>query len=319
MELLLLFLPLALLGALGLGGDDDDDPAQAATPQGNGIVRGGSSDDETLTGTAGDDMIFAAGGPDFVSGGAGADFLFGEAGNDTLVGNAGDDVLLGGAGNDNLQGGAGRDLLLGGAGRDLLFGGAGDDLLIGGSDQDTLFGGDGDDILIGIEITPEAIADGIFAEFGAELRSQIEIRHGSATADRFDTRIAAAISSANVEQLAPGEIGSVPRPDILSGGEGNDTLIGDHGDVMIGGGTNTADLFVVVNRGEMAPVTIRDFEAADRIEIDPGNAIGTLSFTNLDEGTLILVGTEAVAVIEGIYDPTILIPRVTLSTAEPFL
>lgn len=316
MELLLLLLPFALLGVLGSGGGDDD---TAPAPEGDGIVRAGSSDDETLSGTAGDDLIFAGFGvaPDILNGGAGEDFLFGEGGNDTLAGNADSDLLAGGAGNDNLQGGPGDDVLLGGANRDQLFGGLGDDLLIGGSDQDSLFGGDGDDIVIGLEVTPEEVASPDAADFVADFLTGIEARFGAATADRFATRIEAGLLSANDEQLATGETGPVPRPDILSGGDGNDTIVGDYGDVMIGGGANTADLFVIAHNSGFDPVTIRDFDAADRIEIDPGTTVGGLSFINLDEGTEIRVGTDAVAVVEGIFDPAVLTPLVTLSPTQP--
>ena len=318
MGLLLLLLPLGLLAAFGLGGgEDDDDPSAPA--EGGGAVRGGTSDDETLTGTVGDDLIFGGFGqaPDILNGLSGSDFLFGEGGNDTLAGNGDDDLLAGGAGNDNLQGGPGDDVLLGGANRDLLLGGTGDDLLIGGSDQDSLFGGAGDDLVIGLEVTPDEAATPEAEDFVTEFLSGIESRFGTDAADRFATRIGAGLLSANVEQLEPGETGSIPRPDILSGGEGNDTIVGDSGDVMIGGGTDTSDLFVVAHTGLTEPVTIRDFDSFDRIEIDPGTTAGTLSFIDLDEGTLIRVGTEDVAVVEGIFDPAVLTPRVTLATADP--
>lgn len=316
---MLLLLPLALLGALGLGGGDDD-PAPAAAPDGDGIVRGGTSDDETLTGTAGGDLIFGGFGPapDILNGLSGSDFLFGEGGNDTLVGNGGGDLLAGGAGDDNLQGGPGDDVLLGGANRDQLFGGLGDDLLIGGSDQDRLVGGDGDDIVIGLEVTPEEVASPEAANFAADFLDGLETRFGTATVDRFAPRIEAGLLSANIEQLGPDEIGPVPRADILSGGDGNDTIVGDHGDVMIGGGTNTADLFVIQHQVEMEPVTIRDFETVDRIEIDPGTSTGQLSFSvEQDTGVLIRLGTEAVVVLEGVFDPTVVTPRVILAPATP--
>lgn len=316
-----MFLPFALLGALGLGGGDDD-AAASSQPEGSGVVRGGSSDDETLSGTAGDDLILAAGGPDIVNGGAGEDFLFGEGGNDTLAGNANDDLLAGGAGADNLQGGPGDDVLLGGAGRDQLFGGDGDDLLAGGTDQDRMFGGDGDDVIVGLELTTEDIDQSFVTEFSAELETALETRFGQGTADRFGPRIEAAIFSNNVEEpLAPGESGQIPRFDFLSGGDGNDTLVGDFGDVLTGGGTNTADLFILSHNVDLngdalsEPMTIRDFETVDRIEIDPGTATGQIGFTRQDEGILITLGTEAVVVVEGIFDPAILSPRVFLNTA----
>lgn len=314
MELLLLLVPFALLGFLGLDGNDDD-PATPARSDDDGIVRVGNSDDESFTGTVGDDLILAAGGPDVVNGRGGDDFLLGEGGNDTLAGNTGDDILLGGAGNDALQGGVGDDLLLGGAGQDQLLGGEGDDLLVGGTDFDRMFGGNGDDVVIGLEISQADWEAGFFGELESELRTALVAEYGPAAANLFP-RISAGITSANVEQPDPnGQL--FPRADILSGGDGNDTLIGDFGDVMIGGGTNTADLFVVAHRGEAEPVTIRDFETVDRIEIDPGTTQGTIGFTIQDDGILIRVGTEAVAVVEGLSDPAVLAPRVILTPSNP--
>ena len=60
----------------------------------------GSSDDETLTGTAGKDEII---------GGRGNDILNGGADDDVLRGGQGDDVLYGGIGVDRLYGGLGAD------------------------------------------------------------------------------------------------------------------------------------------------------------------------------------------------------------------
>ncbi len=322
MELLLLLLPLVLLGALGLGGDDDDTAPPTPEPEGDGVIRSGTRDSEAFTGSRGDDLILGAGGNDTLTGGAGEDFLFGEFGNDVLVGNADDDLLAGGPGADNLQGGPGDDVLLGGADRDQLYGGDGDDLLVGGTDQDRMFGGDGDDIIIGLELTAEEIDQSFVTEFSTEFQTLLETRFGAGTVDRFGPRIEAAIFSNNVEEpLAPGESGQIPRFDFLSGGDGNDTLVGDFGDVLTGGGTNTADLFIISHNSEPAsePVTITDFETVDRIEIDPGTTTGQIGFTVQDGSILITVGTDAVVVVEGITDPAILSPRVFLNTNPSFI
>jgi hypothetical protein len=326
LELLLLLLPLVLLGAVGLGGDDDDTTPPTPEPEGDGVIRVGIRDSEAINGSRGDDLIFGAGGNDTLSGGAGEDFLFGEFGNDVLVGNAGDDLLAGGPGADNLQGGPGDDVLLGGADRDQLYGGDGDDLLVGGTDQDRMFGGDGDDLIIGLELTAEQVEGAFGAEFLTEFMALLETRFGAGTVDRFGPRIEAAIFSNNVEEpLAPGESGQIPRFDFLSGGDGNDTLVGDFGDVMTGGGTNTADLFILSHNVDAdgaalsEPMTITDFETVDRIEIDPGTATGQLSFSvEQDTGVLIRLGTEAVVVLEGVFDPAVVIPRVVLTTNASF-
>ncbi len=61
---------------------------------------------------------------------------YGTSGDNSLTGSAKDDVLLGAAGNDKLSGGNGRDQLVGGKGFDTLTGGAGGDNLQGGANND---------------------------------------------------------------------------------------------------------------------------------------------------------------------------------------
>lgn len=314
MEFLLILLPLALLGAVatgggggnGEGGDEDD-----------GVVRSGTSEAEDIDGSSGGDLIMGGSGTDSIRGMDGNDILLGEGFEDTLLGMAGNDILLGGNADDVLDGGDGTDLLFGGADRDVLSGDAGDDVLIGGSDIDTLSGGEGDDVLSGVEITPSDLDDPDLAEVAEQLRTLVALRHGDAVADRFGDRIGRSLLSANVERptFADG-FQTPPRPDLLFGGEGSDTLFGDHGDMMIGGGSGTADLFVAVMRTNAEPVTIEDFEAEDRIEIDPdGLPSGDISFTPIDEGTLIRVGDAAVVVVNGFHDIGLLSTRVSLVPA----
>ncbi|MFJ4371708.1 calcium-binding protein [Pseudomonas japonica] len=84
------------------------------------------------TGSEGDDVLS---GPS-----TGNQSLSGLAGNDTLTSGSGNDVLDGGSGNDTLNANAGNDQLSGGQGNDVLNGGTGSDLY--------LFGlGDGRDII----------------------------------------------------------------------------------------------------------------------------------------------------------------------------
>jgi serralysin len=62
---------------------------------------------------------------------------YGTSGNNTVLGTTKDDVLIGGGGDDALGGGSGRDQLVGGTGRDKLTGGAGADTLHGGTGNDS--------------------------------------------------------------------------------------------------------------------------------------------------------------------------------------
>ncbi|MBW7900200.1 MAG: hypothetical protein H3C26_01900 [Rhodocyclaceae bacterium] len=106
------------------GGDGDDK------------IIGGGGDDRLYGGKGNDELI---GDGDTVAEG-GKDLLDGGDGNDLLAGNGGDDRLFGGAGEDSLSGGDGDDYLVGGSGTDVLDGGAGDDIYVfsaGDSHPDT--------------------------------------------------------------------------------------------------------------------------------------------------------------------------------------
>lgn len=314
MEILLLLLPIALLGSFAFGGGDDDNGGSA--PGNNDRVIEGSEDDEVIDGGTGDDLVFGAGSDDQINGGLGNDILLGEGGGDNLSGGQGNDIMLGGNDNDVMTGGAGTDLMFGGADRDEMRGSGGDDILIGGSDVDTLYGGFGNDVLAGVEITPRDLDEPELSEVSAQIDTLIGLRYGADVADRFDARIERSVLSANEEvSRFPGQV-SPPLPDLLFGGAGNDTLFGDHGDVLSGGFDDGVDLFVVVQRTDAEPVTIADFDAADSIEIDTdGLPQGAIGFTLQDGGAVITVGGTAVAVVNGVTDVSVLQGRVTLSAA----
>lgn len=304
--LLLLLLPVAVLGAFSSGGHDDgggDDE----------VVRSGNAEGESLEGGRGDDLIFGASGQDTMVGQAGNDMLFGEGFEDTLRGLTGNDILFGGNANDVLEGGADDDLLFGGADRDVLYGGVGDDILIGGSDIDTLYGGDGNDTLSGVEITP-ATAEADLAEVGANLNTLVEVRHGAAVADRFADRIARSVVSANDEGATEADdFAPPPRPDLLEGGDLNDVLIGDHGDLMTGGAG--FDQFVAVYNTGSAPVDIRDFEDFETIVLDVGADARDVAVDVDGRDGVILLGDEVVAIVRGFTDAAVLANAVAVSRA----
>jgi serralysin len=89
----------------------------------NGIIFGGS----------GNDQISSLGGPNGI--------IFGGSGNDQIVGLGGDDRIDCGSGNDICSAGDGNDKLFGGKGTDNLEAGDGSDLLVGGRGRDFLSGG----------------------------------------------------------------------------------------------------------------------------------------------------------------------------------
>lgn len=136
------------------GGDGDDTIVAGG---GNDLVTGDAGNDnidtgdgdDTVDGNDGNDSILAAGGNDLVTGGAGDDTIDAGDGNDTVDGGDGNDTIDGGAGEDTVTGGIGDDLIRGGDGVDLLMGGAGNDTIFGQGGNDSLFGEDGDDTLAG--------------------------------------------------------------------------------------------------------------------------------------------------------------------------
>jgi Ca2+-binding RTX toxin-like protein len=161
-----------------------------------------------------------------IVGGAGNDTLNGNGGNDTLVGNAGNDTLNGGDGDDALYGGIGNDTLSGGIGDDILEGGDGTDVLTGGAGADILAGGSGVDTASYATSTTAVTANLLHRSFNT----------GDAAGDVYD----------GIENLTGGTgddtlVGD-DSANRLDGGAGNDTLIGGAGaDVLVGGaGTDTA-------------------------------------------------------------------------------
>ena len=117
------------------------------------------------------------------------------AARDVLVGTVGDDNMSGGQLQDELHGGLGNDLLSAGSGADLLDGGKGNDILIGSTGQDQLLGGAGDDLLwAGLSGPADPKVDG-------DLRTGL---------------LAAAVD--------PVLVATEPGADIVSGGDGNDTI-----------------------------------------------------------------------------------------------
>ncbi|MFY7804409.1 MAG: phytase [Limnoraphis robusta] len=118
----------------------------------NSSLIGGTSEAETLLGTAENDLFNAGDGNDTVAGGLGDDQIYGSFGDDVLRGDAntrspggsdgGNDTIFGGLGNDRIGGKGGNDQLFGGADDDNIWGDDGDDLLRGGLGNDTLTGDD---------------------------------------------------------------------------------------------------------------------------------------------------------------------------------
>jgi Ca2+-binding RTX toxin-like protein len=226
----------------------------------------GSDAANVIQGGPGDDIIQGGGGDDpLLDGGDGNDFIQGQAGNDHLQGDAGNDVLDGGTGQDTFSGGSGKDAVdysnnttpvvsipdgvandgnNGGAegdnvGADVedVFGGSGNDTLVagpeggvvdGGAGNDTLVSGPGPDLIVGGDGIDNASYAGRSEPVAVDLASGTG--GGAGEGDQL----------AGIEQVTGGNgndtILGNEAVNILDGGPGNDTIDGRGGDDQIFGG-----------------------------------------------------------------------------------
>ncbi|WP_234461617.1 beta strand repeat-containing protein [Stutzerimonas stutzeri] len=310
---------------------------------GSGAFTGtGNALDNAITGGNGADTLTGAGGNDTLSGGGGNDLFIGDAGNDIIDGGTGTDTIdysaessdltltlttgagnssgtvtgndtisnveniIGGSGNDSitgsddfnrLEGGLGNDSLSGGLGNDTLLGGTGDDTLDGGAGNDTLIGGAGNDTYIGGSGTD-------LADFsGAASAISISLTNGTGTDDSGGSD-----TFSGVENVTGGSGNDVLIGDTnanrLDGGAGDDTIVGAAGsDTLIGGlGTDTLDYStgsaaVVVNMGSTSFAGVAANTATDGM----GGTDSVSGFENVlgGSGGDTLVGGTGDNVLEG--------------------
>lgn len=150
------------------------------------------------------------------TGGSGNDELIGNEVSNVLTGNGGDDTLFGAGAGDDLRGGNGTDVLNGNAGNDTMDGGDGLDSVIGGLGDDWIAGGTGADFLDG----------------------------SPGDSDTLDYRLATAGVNVNLWSNAvsgdPEATGdTISNFENVAGGDGNDTLTGNHlGNILNGNGGN---------------------------------------------------------------------------------
>lgn len=234
-------------------------------------VRGGSGNDD-LTGSAAGNVLDGGAGNNFIRGLAGDDTLRGLNGADKLGGGRGVDVVdysartlpvvvrLGNTGGDGEAGEEDEvvndvEVVWGGTGADLIVGsdldhqlltfrhfegGLGDDTLIGGTGDDRLVGGRGNDLIAGGYGGDDQGLDGADTLIGG---------NGKDTADYSARTEAVAIALDNLANdgaapiLSPEGNRAAEADDVgdefevLLGGSGDDTLIGnDQRNTLIGGG-----------------------------------------------------------------------------------
>lgn len=322
MELLLLLLPVALLAGV-FGGDDDSGAAAAPSDDdavadgGNGADDGGSNGesdvqiggprDNVLTGDDDPDLLAGFKGDDTLTGRGGNDLMAGDAGADSLAGGDGQDYLAGGADDDTLEGGDGDDALLGGTGDDVLDGGDGDDFLIdvNGGDPETggniLLGGAGNDFIIAWKAAPGTARD-----------PQIALDPENRVIAPMEEEFGAQTPSFNQMILNNVLTTSDGRSfDRVEGGTGDDTLLGDRGDLMFGG--DGADVFSILappqpddpeDAGFGFVAEIADFEPGlDSLEIQTESADPfTLAVEADQDGLWIVFNGRDVALLTGLQD-----------------
>jgi Ca2+-binding RTX toxin-like protein len=207
-----------------------------------------------VSGTAGDDFINVSVNPidgsielddnldfhDFSPSDVKGIFIDAGAGDDDISIDPGISIpstLFGDDGNDSIQGGGGNDAIDGFGGDDTLDGGAGDDVLVGGDGADELLGGAGTDTAAyfdktqPVSLTLDGLANDGTAGEGDFIGSDIENLTGG---DGNDTIIGD--NAVNILDGGPGD-------DYLNGGGGDDALnaTGEGNDTLVGGkGNDTA-------------------------------------------------------------------------------
>ena len=169
--------------------------------------------------------------PCTIVGTPGDDVLIGTSKNDVICGLDGGDILRGLGGNDLLRAGPGWDELYGGGGRDLLSGGDGPDLLRGGTGADVFSGGEAgrDDVdrvaywgyRVGVTVTiGDGPNDGAAGE-GDDVQGDVENLSGGKGDDTL------------IGNDASNDIRANGGNDRLVGGLGRDWLISGDGDDSI--------------------------------------------------------------------------------------
>ncbi|MBM2617132.1 calcium-binding protein [Actinoplanes sp. LDG1-06] len=214
---------------------------------GNDRITGGPRGDR-LRGSDGNDAIWGLGGDDYLSD---------QSGTNALSGGDGDDSVFGGEGNDRIYGGNGNDTINGYVGNDIEDGGPGDDVFSQNadpwkSDADAFVGGSGFDT-VSYELRAKPVAadpDAVKGDDGAAgehdtLGTSIEAVTGGRGNDRL-------IGSVRDEEFRGG-----PGNDVIAAGGGDDHLWGDSGNDYLNGASGSD----TVNGGPGSDTCIPD--AAD--------------------------------------------------------
>lgn len=214
--------------------------------------------------------------PVSIDGGPGNDELIGNAAAQILDGGPGDDTVDGNEGDDTLRGGDGNDTVEGGAGSDHIDAGAGDDLVSGDGSE-----GQWPDVIDGGPGTDRIATD--FQDRSQDIDAQppVNVTLGG---DADDGRPGEGDDVRNVERVLvniPGTyVGTDAPEDIevhqvlgsvtISGGGGDDTLVGPDGADHIDGGPGDDTIDAGYGDDTIVGGPGRDTIRADRTTTDCG-------------------------------------------------
>ena len=185
-------------------------------------------------------------------GGSGSDTITGNANANTLDGGSGDDALLGGAGTDVLSGGDGRDTLTGGTGNDVVNGGFGNDTFVYnfGDGADNISGG-GDTDTVSITGTTandtlDVLYNGtVLTQFEGGTLAEVEVVNANLQGgtDTLTYAGTTADLAVNLALNSASGFASIAGIENVTGGSGNDALVGDgNANTLTGGaGSDTLD------------------------------------------------------------------------------
>lgn len=272
-------------------------PILPVTPIDNIVL--GTSQAETLTGTANGDLILAGAGDDTLNGLQRGDVLFGDRGADAVNGNQGNDVLVwtNGDGSDNMDGGQGTDTVVvesGNAGETFTLGLGGNDAQFARTSQ-TAFQLDLQRVE-SLDLQSQGGNDRFTVDdLSGSAINQVHFRGG----DGADTLNGQGTSTPIV---AEGEAGSDrltggSRSDQLHGGNGNDVLRGNAGNDWLVGG-NGAD---TLNGGQGRDVLeggagddrLTGGQGRDAFVIDPNGGDDTIQGFVIGQDVIVMRGFSA--------------------------
>jgi Ca2+-binding RTX toxin-like protein len=229
-------------------------------------------------------VINANGGDDIITAGNGLSSLIkltidGGSGNDTITGGDGDDLLLGGDGNDVVTGGRGTDTAFLGEGNDTFIWNPGDA-------NDTVEGQNGTDTLLFNGANIAEVFD--ISANGGRVRMTRNI--ANITMDTNDVETIELKTLAGADTITVNDLSGTDISQVNVDLGGNDGAA----DTVVVNATNGDDVITVINNngvvtvtGLSETVTIRNFDANDRLVINGLGGDDVINASGLPAGLLL--------------------------------